>query len=202
MPPSMGSRPVMVKVPELERCRCCKSTLAKSLSRSAPRRAFPRSFRRIVSSGSGYHSAVGGDPVRGRVGLPLPKGVALEAEQLEQISGRRQFLSLLESAVRSNVHVRIAPTSADAHPGVDGSFVLLSFAGPLNLDVAYLEGAAGVSVYLEDVEQLSRCNRLRPSGITRLDPGPRPGRGTGPWRCGVRNGTRGRRWRSWRSSRW
>ncbi|MFD0850894.1 helix-turn-helix domain-containing protein [Actinomadura adrarensis] len=70
---------------------------------------------------------------------------------------RRQLLSLLESAERPNVRLRVVPWSADAHPGIDGPFVLLGFEGPLNLDIAYLEGAVGVGAYLEDMEQTKRC---------------------------------------------
>ncbi|GLZ10348.1 transcriptional regulator [Actinomadura sp. NBRC 104425] len=71
---------------------------------------------------------------------------------------RRQLLALIESAERPNVHLRVVPASAPAHPGTDGSFVLLTFDGPLDLDVGYLEGAVGVSAYLEDVEQVRRCS--------------------------------------------
>jgi hypothetical protein len=70
---------------------------------------------------------------------------------------RRQLLALVEAAEKPNVHLRVAPATAPPHPGDDGSFVLLRFDSPIDLDVAYVEGAAGVCAYLEDVEQVKRC---------------------------------------------
>ncbi|MFC9973755.1 helix-turn-helix domain-containing protein [Spirillospora sp. NPDC127200] len=69
---------------------------------------------------------------------------------------RRQLAHLRETAQHANVCLQVVPAGAPAHPGVDGPFVILGFEGPLNLDVAFVEGAAGVSIYLEDVEQVTR----------------------------------------------
>jgi Domain of unknown function (DUF5753) len=35
--------------------------------------------------------------------------------------------------------------------------VVLSFAGPINLDVVFLEGVAG-GIYIEDMEHVTRCS--------------------------------------------
>jgi transcriptional regulator with XRE-family HTH domain len=69
---------------------------------------------------------------------------------------RRQLTALLEAAQRPHVHLQVAPTAKGDFPGLDGSFVVLSFGGPIDLDVAYIKGVAG-GIYIEDVEQVRRC---------------------------------------------
>ncbi|WP_173094579.1 helix-turn-helix domain-containing protein [Actinomadura verrucosospora] len=69
----------------------------------------------------------------------------------------RQLDALIEAANRPNVSVRIMPISVGEHAGMDGPFVVLSFADGEDQDVAYLEGMGG-EIYLEDVGQLNRCN--------------------------------------------
>jgi hypothetical protein len=62
----------------------------------------------------------------------------------------------LEAAERPHVHLQIASTANGDFPGLEGSFVVLSFGGPIDLDVAYIKGVAG-GIYIEDVEQVRRC---------------------------------------------
>jgi transcriptional regulator with XRE-family HTH domain len=69
---------------------------------------------------------------------------------------RRQLTALLEAAERPQVHLQIALTGKGDFPGLEGSFVVLSFGGPIDLDVAYIKGVAG-GIYVEDVEQVRRC---------------------------------------------
>ncbi|HEY7489050.1 MAG TPA: helix-turn-helix transcriptional regulator [Streptosporangiaceae bacterium] len=69
---------------------------------------------------------------------------------------RRQLTALLESAQRPHVHLQIAPTTKGDFPGLEGSFVVLSFGGPIDLDVAYIKGVAG-GIFVENVEQVRRC---------------------------------------------
>src|SRR5918999_4538681 len=69
---------------------------------------------------------------------------------------RRQLTALLEAAERPHVHLQIASTANGDFPGLEGSFVVLSFGGPIDLDVAYIKGVAG-GIYIEDVEQVRRC---------------------------------------------
>lgn len=69
---------------------------------------------------------------------------------------RRQLIALLDTMERPHVHIQVAPTASGDSPGIDGSFVVLSFGGPIALDVAYLKGVAG-HIYVEDIEQVRRC---------------------------------------------
>jgi transcriptional regulator with XRE-family HTH domain len=69
---------------------------------------------------------------------------------------RRQLTALIETAGRPYVHLQIAPSAKGDFPGLEGSFVVLSFGGPIDLDVAYIKGVAG-GIYIEDVEQVRRC---------------------------------------------
>ncbi|MFD0685182.1 DUF5753 domain-containing protein [Actinomadura fibrosa] len=69
----------------------------------------------------------------------------------------RQLDALVEAASRPNVSMRVMPLSVGEHAGMDGPFVVLSFADGQDEDVAYLEGMGG-EIYLEDVEQVNRCN--------------------------------------------
>ncbi|MFB4298482.1 helix-turn-helix domain-containing protein [Actinomadura sp. NTSP31] len=84
----------------------------------------------------------------------------------------RQLDALIEAANRPNVSVRIMPISVGEHAGMDGPFVVLSFADGEDQDVAYLEGMGG-EIYLEDVGQLNRCNvrfdRIRDQALSEDD---------------------------------
>ena len=70
---------------------------------------------------------------------------------------RRQLAALLEAAERPHVHLQIAPTTQADFPGMEGSFVILSFASQIALDVVYIKNVAG-GIYVEDVEQVRRCS--------------------------------------------
>lgn len=69
---------------------------------------------------------------------------------------RRQLAALLEAAERPHVHLQVAPTTHADFPGMEGSFVILSFASQIALDVVYIKNVAG-GIYIEDVEQVRRC---------------------------------------------
>jgi transcriptional regulator with XRE-family HTH domain len=69
---------------------------------------------------------------------------------------RRQLAALLEAAERPHVHLQVAPTAHADFPGMEGSFVILSFASQIALDVVYIKNVAG-GIYIEDVEQVRRC---------------------------------------------
>jgi transcriptional regulator with XRE-family HTH domain len=69
---------------------------------------------------------------------------------------RRQLAALLEAAERPHVHLQVAPTAQADFPGMEGSFVILSFASQIALDVVYIKNVAG-GIYIEDVEQVRRC---------------------------------------------
>jgi transcriptional regulator with XRE-family HTH domain len=69
---------------------------------------------------------------------------------------RRQLITLLEATERPNVHIQVAPMATGDFPGIEGSFVILSFGGPIAMDVAYLKGVAG-HIYIEDIDQVRCC---------------------------------------------
>jgi transcriptional regulator with XRE-family HTH domain len=95
-----------------------------------------------------------------RQSAPTLRAILDESALRRPIGGpevmRRQLIALLEAAERPQVHLQVAPTANGDFPGVEGSFVLLSFGGPIVLDVAYLKSVAG-DIFVEDVEQVRRC---------------------------------------------
>ncbi|MFI0350973.1 helix-turn-helix domain-containing protein [Actinomadura sp. 9N407] len=69
----------------------------------------------------------------------------------------RQLDALVNESKKPNVSLRILSAATGEHAGMDGPFVILSFQGPLDPDVVYLEGMGG-EIYVEDVAQVTRCN--------------------------------------------
>lgn len=69
---------------------------------------------------------------------------------------RRQLEALIEANKRPNVDIRVLPATVGEHAGMDGPYVILSFAGDLEPDVVYVEGMGG-EIYIEDIEHVSRC---------------------------------------------
>lgn len=55
---------------------------------------------------------------------------------------REQLRRIVEVAARADVDVQVVPFAAGAHPGLQGSFVILGFA-PGERDIVYVEGMAG-----------------------------------------------------------
>lgn len=101
--------------------------------------------------------------------------VVLEESVLHrQVGGpdvmRDQLYHLAAEADRPNVTIQLLPMSTGAHPGLEGPFVLFSFAGPMQPDVAYSEGVHGV-VYLEDAAKVRRC-RLAFEALKHMALGP------------------------------
>ncbi|RFS86414.1 XRE family transcriptional regulator [Actinomadura spongiicola] len=84
-----------------------------------------------------------------------------ESVLARQIGGpevqRDQMHRLVREARRPNVTIQVLPTSAGAHDGLEGGFILLRFAEPTDPDVAYTEGFHGAT-YLETPHLVSRCN--------------------------------------------
>jgi transcriptional regulator with XRE-family HTH domain len=68
---------------------------------------------------------------------------------------RGQLRALLEAGRRPNVTIRVLPTSAGAHAGLDGPFVIFSYGDDDFPDVAYTPGQAG-GIYLESADELRR----------------------------------------------
>lgn len=70
---------------------------------------------------------------------------------------RQQLAALLREVERPNVSVRVIPLERGIYPAIGkGSLVLFQFAGPLDLDVAYLESIGG-GMYLESIAQVRQC---------------------------------------------
>jgi transcriptional regulator with XRE-family HTH domain len=61
---------------------------------------------------------------------------------------RTQLESLTSDAERPNVMLQLVPFTAGSHPGLDGSFVILTFEPGVDPDIAYIEGPGG-DLYLE-----------------------------------------------------
>jgi hypothetical protein len=82
-----------------------------------------------------------------------------EAALLRPVGGpdvmREQFDHLLAAAELPNVTLQILPLSAGAHPGMEGSFVLLHFSDEMDRDTVYVAMATG-GVFQEKPEELAR----------------------------------------------
>lgn len=59
-----------------------------------------------------------------------------------------QLESLITDAERPNVTLQVVPFAAGSHPGLDGSFVVLTFERGVDPDIAYMESLGG-DLYLE-----------------------------------------------------
>lgn len=93
---------------------------------------------------------------------PELHAVIAEAVLQRPIGGQEvmqeQLRALVAASDRSNVKLQVLPTESWEHRGLEGSFVIFSFGGPSALDVAYFEGAAGTSHYLEALRQVEMCS--------------------------------------------
>ncbi|GAB2812731.1 helix-turn-helix transcriptional regulator [Actinoallomurus bryophytorum] len=66
---------------------------------------------------------------------------------------RHQLETLIVVGERPNVTVQVVPSEAGSHPGLEGSFTILSFAG-VTPDVGYIEGAGGHGILVEKVDRV------------------------------------------------
>jgi transcriptional regulator with XRE-family HTH domain len=72
----------------------------------------------------------------------------------------RAQLRALDSTVASpNVTVQVIPFSAGAHPGMPGSFVLMTFPDPMDMDLVYIDSMAG-DLFLESDAEISRYTTM------------------------------------------
>jgi Domain of unknown function (DUF5753) len=70
---------------------------------------------------------------------------------------REQLDWLIRARGQQNVTVQVIRSSIGAHPGMDGSFVILDFADPdYFAPVVYLEQSASDGLYLEEPEEIAR----------------------------------------------
>jgi transcriptional regulator with XRE-family HTH domain len=86
-----------------------------------------------------------------------------EAALLRTVGGRdvmrKQFDHLVVAAGLPNVTIQVLPLEAGAHPGMDGSFVLLHFADDADTDTVYVTMANG-GVFHEKPEDLHRWEMI------------------------------------------
>ncbi len=92
---------------------------------------------------------------------PLFHAIIAETVLHKPIGGatvhQEQLRAIVLAATRPNIQIQVLRTETWEHPGHNGSFVIFGFGGPSALDVAYFEGAAGSSIYLEAVNQVEMC---------------------------------------------
>jgi transcriptional regulator with XRE-family HTH domain len=86
-----------------------------------------------------------------------------EAALLRRVGGaevmRAQWERLIEDAARPNVVLQVLPLDAGAHPGMDGSFVLLRFPDEVDADTVYVAFATG-GVFQDKADELSRYSAI------------------------------------------
>lgn len=68
---------------------------------------------------------------------------------------REQLRYLEQMTGAQHITLQVIPLSAGAHPGMDGPFVLLSYADPMDRPLVYLETATD-GLYLEEPDQIER----------------------------------------------
>lgn len=89
------------------------------------------------------------------------QGVLSEAVLRCPVGGRRvmrnQLERLVELTAEPQVTIQVLPLAVGAHPGLEGSFTLLTLPG-LPHDVGHVEGQMGV-VYLESQDDVRRCTQ-------------------------------------------
>lgn len=120
---------------------------------SAVRPDSPESVQRRVQARMARRTLLGRDDA------PDFHAVIDEAVLRRSIGGPEvmgpQLLRLANMAKQPNITLQVLPFAAGAHAGLEGSFVLLSFADPADPDVPYIEGQGG-DVYLEAADQIAR----------------------------------------------
>ncbi|HEV8559246.1 MAG TPA: helix-turn-helix transcriptional regulator [Actinophytocola sp.] len=104
---------------------------------------------------------------------PLRVWAIVNEEVLMHVVGdlgvmREQVRWLFRLIELPHVNLQILRTGQGAHPGVTGSFSMLSFAEPTDADVAYVGCPAG-ELYLEEPDDVQRCrlalNHLRTKAL-------------------------------------
>jgi hypothetical protein len=72
---------------------------------------------------------------------------------------REQLAHITELAALPNVTIQVLPFTAGAHPAMLGSFTLMQFPDPADLDVVYVEAETG-ALYLEKPEDVRRYSLI------------------------------------------
>ncbi|HEY1573421.1 MAG TPA: helix-turn-helix transcriptional regulator [Pseudonocardiaceae bacterium] len=72
---------------------------------------------------------------------------------------RGQLRALVEAAGNPTVTIQVIPFSSGAHPGMPGSFALMSFPDPMDMDIIYIDSMAG-DLFLESDAEISRYTSM------------------------------------------
>ena len=68
---------------------------------------------------------------------------------------RKQLQRLKEYATEPHISIQVLPFTRGAHPGMEGSFMLLEFTDPSLADLLHLEGINSTTIR-DDTEQIAR----------------------------------------------
>jgi transcriptional regulator with XRE-family HTH domain len=125
------------------------------------------SIERRVQARMARRTLLGGDKA------PRFHAILSEAVLRQEVGGARvmsrQLSYLWDAARRPNITIQVMPFEAGAHPGMEGSFVLLGFEDEADQDIPYMEGPGG-DLYLEAADQTARINliwdRIRSKALT------------------------------------
>jgi transcriptional regulator with XRE-family HTH domain len=94
-----------------------------------------------------------------RTGPPRLWAIIDEAAARRQVGDpgvmAAQIARLAEAAGQPNITVQLIPFDVGAHPGMDGSFVVLEFPDPADRAIVYTESAAG-GLFLEEEDEIRR----------------------------------------------
>jgi hypothetical protein len=107
------------------------------------------------------HARMARKTLLSRPDAPRLRAVLAESVLQQLIGGPKvmhdQLAELNRLARRPNIDIRVLPYTVGARAGVEGSFVILGYADPLDLDIGYSEGIYG-NVYIEGADHVARCN--------------------------------------------
>jgi transcriptional regulator with XRE-family HTH domain len=107
------------------------------------------------------HARMARKTLLSRPDAPSLRAVLSESTLRQLIGGPRvmhdQLIELDRVTQRANVAIRVLPFRVGARAGVEGSFVILGYADPLDPDIGYSEGIYG-NVYIEGADHVARCN--------------------------------------------
>lgn len=96
--------------------------------------------------------------------IPLKLWAVVDEASLHRRVGgaavmRTQIQALDDATATPNVTIQVIPFSAGAHPGMPGSFVQMTFADPMDMDLIYIDSMAG-DLFLESDAEISRYTTM------------------------------------------
>ncbi|MEU5993073.1 helix-turn-helix transcriptional regulator [Spirillospora sp. NPDC047418] len=93
---------------------------------------------------------------------PLKLWAIVDEAAIRRVVGGREVMReqldhLLRIAELPTVHLQVIPFDAGAHPGMTGSFVVMTFEEAIGPDIVYIDSQAG-DLFLEEEADISRYN--------------------------------------------